>query len=116
MLEGGGATRTKNGNLLHTHTHTHIHIPAGLVLISESVTGADSAICVVTSRLPTCGSSWVGTVTVEVVDSVDPCVVWLSMELFGRVWTAVTILSQEMEASLPELWPVCVCVCVCIIY
>ena len=36
------------------------------------------------------------------------------MELFGRVWTAVTILSQEMEASLPELWPVCVCVCVCV--
>ena len=34
------------------------------------------------------------------------------MELFGRVWTAVMILSQEMEASLPELWPVCVCVCV----
>ena len=37
------------------------------------------------------------------------------MELFGRVWTAVMILSQEMEASLPELWPVWpVCVCVCV--
>ena len=67
--------------------HIHIHIPAELVLISESVTGADSAICVVTGpfrRLPTCGSSWVGTVTVEVVDSIDSF--WCSLAVHGAVW------------------------------